>query len=358
MSLVQTLPPGPLDIVGDIHGEHMALHALLQHLGYDALGRHPQGRRLVFVGDFCDRGPDSPAVLATVLPMLTSGHAHAVLGNHEINLLRADAKDGSGWFFDSRAAQDWPKYGPFERMPRAQAAETLDTLGRLPIALERADLRIIHAAWQAEQIATIRTLPLGSARQAYDDYEKLAWRQAEQSQVAQRMRAECAAWPHSLEDPKHLPPFLPAHSESELGKAMVNPLKVLTSGVERECREPFYAGGKWRFVQRVAWWDSYQDSIPVVVGHYWRRSNPRHVSSHGAQAESLFGGTAPTAWHGLRANVFCVDYSVGGRWNARLRGEDPQQKYRLAALRWPERSLVFDDGSQQASTGFSRADSA
>lgn len=67
MSLVQPLPPGPLDIVGDIHGESEALDQLLGHLGYDALGRHPQGRRLVFVGDFCDRGPDSPGVLALSL---------------------------------------------------------------------------------------------------------------------------------------------------------------------------------------------------------------------------------------------------------------------------------------------------
>lgn len=36
MSLIQPLPPGPLDIVGDIHGEYDALRQLLAHLGYDA----------------------------------------------------------------------------------------------------------------------------------------------------------------------------------------------------------------------------------------------------------------------------------------------------------------------------------
>ncbi len=54
MSLIQSLPDGPLDIVGDIHGEHDALCALLGHLGYDLDGAHPDGRTLVFVGDFCD----------------------------------------------------------------------------------------------------------------------------------------------------------------------------------------------------------------------------------------------------------------------------------------------------------------
>ncbi|KFJ12042.1 calcineurin-like phosphoesterase family protein [Delftia acidovorans] len=352
MSLVQPLPPGPLDIVGDIHGESEALDQLLGHLGYDALGRHPQGRRLVFVGDFCDRGPDSPGVLARVVPMLESGHALAVLGNHEINLLREDAKDGSGWFFDSRVASDTPKYAPFARMPLCDIPDTLALLERLPIAMEREDLRVVHAAWRPQQIAMARELPLGSARSAYDHYEALAAQQAQVNKVAERMRAERQQWPHDLEDRNWLPPFLPAHSESELAKAMVNPLKVLTSGVERECRNPFYAGGKWRFVERVAWWNEYEDAQAVVVGHYWRRLNRGGPSFHGAQAENLFGQTGPLSWHGRRGNVFCVDYSVGGRWNARLAGEDPQQRFKLAAMRWPERRLVFDDGAQADSEEF------
>ena len=60
MGLIQPLFEGPIDIVGDVHGEAQALRALLNHLGYDADGRHAQGRRLVFVGDLCDRGPTAP----------------------------------------------------------------------------------------------------------------------------------------------------------------------------------------------------------------------------------------------------------------------------------------------------------
>lgn len=61
--LVQPLFDGPLDIVGDIHGEIDALRSLIRHLGYDDDGTHPDCRRLVFVGDLTDRGPDSPAVV-------------------------------------------------------------------------------------------------------------------------------------------------------------------------------------------------------------------------------------------------------------------------------------------------------
>ena len=63
--LIQKLPTGPIDIIGDVHGEAEALNALLAHLGYTATG-HPQGRSLAFVGDLVDRGPDSPAVVRKV----------------------------------------------------------------------------------------------------------------------------------------------------------------------------------------------------------------------------------------------------------------------------------------------------
>ena len=134
MSLIQPLPPGPLDIVGDIHGEYQALVQLLGHLGYDGEGRHADGRTLVFVGDFCDRGPDSPAVLALAQRLVQAGRAVAVLGNHEINLLREDAKDGSGWFFDARMVRDHDKYAPTARPTPAQRRSIVEFLSVLPIA--------------------------------------------------------------------------------------------------------------------------------------------------------------------------------------------------------------------------------
>jgi len=352
MSLVQTLPAGPLDIVGDIHGEIDALAQLLEHLGYGPGGAHPGGRTLVFVGDYCDRGPDSPAVLARIAQLHATGRALAVLGNHEINLLRNDAKDGSGWFFDERAARDEDKYAPFVRPGGAERAAIRAFLAPLPVALERADLRIVHAAWQSAAIGATRALALGSTHAAYDRWEGAVREQALQSDIASRMQTERQHWPHSLEDSQHRPPFLRAHGEHELLKAMFNPLKVLTSGVERLGTQPFYAGGKWRFVEREAWWDSYGDTVPVVVGHYWRRPFVRNPLAATHEEASLFGDAPPFGWHGQRRNVFCVDYSVGARWAARKAGMPVNAQCKLAALRWPERTLVFDDGSRVATSGF------
>ena len=99
-SFVQTLFDAPLDIVGDIHGEIDALNRLLNVLGYDAQGYHPEQRKLIFVGDLCDRGVDSFAVIQYVKTLIEYGNAQCVLGNHELNLL-IDAK--RGWCFKKYA---------------------------------------------------------------------------------------------------------------------------------------------------------------------------------------------------------------------------------------------------------------
>jgi protein phosphatase len=83
---------GPFDFVGDVHGCVDELRALLEQLGYvphEAGYLHPAARRAVFVGDLVDRGPDSPGVLRIVMPMVASGAALVVVGNHDDKLLRA-----------------------------------------------------------------------------------------------------------------------------------------------------------------------------------------------------------------------------------------------------------------------------
>ena len=118
----QSLPDTPLDIVGDVHGEFDAFQSLLHRLGYRDDGFHPRGRRLVFVGDLCDRGPDSPAMLAWFKQAYERGWAWMVLGNHELNILADDPKDGSGWFFNARAEKD-AHYAPWHCVEEKEKTE-------------------------------------------------------------------------------------------------------------------------------------------------------------------------------------------------------------------------------------------
>src|SRR6516164_6608331 len=87
---------GPFDIIGDIHGCLDEALDLISALGYRCEvqeGRHavshPQGRKLVFVGDLVDRGPDSPGVVRLVSDVVASGRGFCVAGNHDVKLSRA-----------------------------------------------------------------------------------------------------------------------------------------------------------------------------------------------------------------------------------------------------------------------------
>lgn len=341
--MIETLPSGPVDIVGDVHGELDALRALLAAAGYDVEGRNPDGRRLVFLGDLVDRGPDSPGVVRLVRGLVESGQAHAILGNHELNLLRGERKAGSDWFWGERSHHD-ERYQPWAWAEPAADADTLRFLSGLPLALVRADLRIVHAAWHGPSVAEVQALPGGAdLGQCFSDWDDRADAQVEASGLLAAAKAEKAAWRHHFADPAVAMPPLTAVGQLDEARQMLNPLRVLTSGVERCTARPFYASGQWRFAERVRWWDDYADDVPVVVGHYWRQFLPLDRQALGKGDPDLFDGVAPLAWLGPRGKVFCVDYSVGGRWQER--GAAPQaRRTRLALLRWPERLLVLDDG--------------
>lgn len=83
---------GPFDIVGDVHGCHAELLALLEKLGWHVPGDGtpvpPEGRRAVFLGDLCDRGPEIVRTLRLVMGMVAAGHAMCILGNHDEKLMR------------------------------------------------------------------------------------------------------------------------------------------------------------------------------------------------------------------------------------------------------------------------------
>jgi protein phosphatase len=98
---VQTLEVsrGALDVVGDIHGCMDELMVLLGQAGYmigefDPRGSdpiavyHPEGRKLVLVGDLTDRGPYSDQVLRLAMGLLRTRAGALVMGNHDWKLMR------------------------------------------------------------------------------------------------------------------------------------------------------------------------------------------------------------------------------------------------------------------------------
>ena len=352
MHLLQRLPSNPLDIIGDVHGELAPLRALLGHLGYDANGVHADHRKIVFVGDLCDRGPESLGVVRLVQHLVERENAYVIVGNHEINLLMDDAKDGSGWFFEERYQPDLRHYAPFQRIEVHERQAIKDFLGGLPVALYRDDLRVVHAAWTTPAIDAIKNVPLGQLVEQFKVWDGMAQAAAEASGLYARYLHEKHTWSAELENADAVPPFLEAIAEYEATQQMINPIKILTSGVEARAETPFFASNRWRFSDRVSWWDAYDETVPVVVGHYWRLFSPLPAPKAPGYGE-LFSDIAGTAWHGKRQNVFCIDFSIGARWRDRKQPEPmSRSRFRLAALRWPENFLVFDSGETVATTGF------
>lgn len=154
------MKPQPYDLIGDIHGHHAKLINLLKHLGYQPHGssfRHPQGRKVVFLGDYIDRGPAVRETLHTVRGMVDAGDAQAIMGNHEYNAVAAETPDGRGDFLRSIARN---KSG--QKTTKLQFAG-LDAeweewklwMKRLPMFLDLGELRAVHAAWDAAAIAII-----------------------------------------------------------------------------------------------------------------------------------------------------------------------------------------------------------
>lgn len=70
-------------IVGDIHGCLEMLERLLAEIKW-----HPDRDRLIFLGDYVDRGANAKGVIDLILDLLrVSSNVQCLIGNHEVNFL-------------------------------------------------------------------------------------------------------------------------------------------------------------------------------------------------------------------------------------------------------------------------------
>lgn len=302
------LPDGPLDLVGDIHGEIDALRDLLARLGYGDNGTHPKGRCLVFLGDLIDRGPDSLAVVRRVAGLMERGRAMAVLGNHDLNAVAGRRKKENTWLFGHAEVLPWEKPVSTE----SERREVLDFLGGLPLGLQRPGLRAVHAYWDDNAMASLHGA--SGPAEALESH-------------AQRIHS---ALPVGIDS-----------TERSLALQNCNPVKLITSGPEVRSVVEFFAGGKTRGESRHAWWEEYRGDAWVIFGHYWR------IPVTGIQKDDGLFSRYPLNRALGPGRAMCIDYSVGGRWFDRSQAR-PSGPFtgRLAALRWPELELVFDDGER------------
>lgn len=82
-----------LVVIPDVHGHLETLQALLKKLASRQL---LSGRKVVFLGDYVDRGPDSSEVLELVYNFVLNGHI-ALAGNHDLVLHKILEPQDENW---------------------------------------------------------------------------------------------------------------------------------------------------------------------------------------------------------------------------------------------------------------------
>jgi Calcineurin-like phosphoesterase len=267
------------DLVGDIHGHADPLHRLLAKLGYAEVGgifRHPE-RKMVFVGDFIDRGPQQREVLRIARAMCEAGSARAVLGNHEFNAIGWAAQSEDGGFLRGHSAKNAHQHAEFLRQFEENSAAHEDAVNwfkSLPVWLDLPGLRVIHACWHEPS------------------------REALFSLLDER---GCLTEPGIRESYRY---GTDAHAAVEI--LLKGPEQRLPEGVHF-----FDKDGHKREEVRLRWWDQdattfrraalsmdgredefpdselprdfrYLESKPVFFGHYWLNGSPGITASNAA----------------------------------------------------------------------------
>lgn len=347
--LIQPLTTDLVDIIGDVHGEIDALRRLMRRLGYRNGGVHPEGRKLVFVGDLTDRGPNSPAVIRLVTRLFDEGLALGVLGNHDLNLLLSQHKHGNHWFFGEPESLDRkdPTITPQALANERMRCCTLRLFRRFPLVLHNHKVRIVHAGWNEWAIERVRQADCADVVTLFQ-----RWQDEADAAVNRLARGEIGPQEllqmHSLDLERGQALFLTrAGSSEELRTAMLdptgrelarqnfNPIKLLTSGPEKRLDTPIDTGGKIRYEGRLSWWTEYRDTPIVAFGHYSRRALPWD-----GPRDTVFDDERPQRGLG-NGRAVCVDFSVTRRWEERRR--KVPFRTALAALRLPEERLYFDN---------------
>ncbi len=281
------------DIIGDIHGHASELKALLTELGYSRQcgGYQHADRKVVFVGDFVDRGPAIGEVVEIARTMVDAGNALAVMGNHEYNAIafhtRRPGKQDK-WFRPHSDKNLKQHQATLDQLSSRELTDAISWFKTLPVAIEIGGIRVAHASWQTRDIDCINDAMADAGRFTPDF---LAMSEDADSDLN-----------NAIENVLKGPELQMPDGHSIVDKAGHRRdsvrIKWYEDGTGRTYRQHHLGSDEVPDVKiatdDLATVDIYpRDAVPVFVGHYW-----------------LTGTPTP-----LAANVACTDYSVakGGK---------------------------------------------
>lgn len=134
-----------VDLIGDVHGCYEEFIELIGRLGYeqngqDRLYRHPQGRRLLSLGDITSRGPFSIKMLEFFISHIQAGLAEMVDSNHGWKIARwLDGRKVTLAHGDEKVESDFRQY---EAQAGAKKAAELKEASRVLLLASPSHMRI------------------------------------------------------------------------------------------------------------------------------------------------------------------------------------------------------------------------
>jgi hypothetical protein len=291
-----------IDFIGDIHGHADKLEELLLKLGYkksDGTYSHPN-RKVLFVGDYIDRGPKIRETLQIVRAMVKSENAIALMGNHEYNALCFHYQETEGGHLRKHLIKNIIQhYETLKQFQNRQEEyeEVLDWFKTLPLYYETDSFKAVHACWDNKNIEYLRKTLVNDRLTDELIYESVKKGTALNEAIEVTLKGKEMEMPGGLyfmdkdgnkrtemrikwwEDP----------SKMTYKSISIEPLDILPDEPipEAECKSlDFYSA----------------DDKKVFFGHYWLKGEP-----------SVY-----------KDNICCLDYSVAkeGKLVAyRLNGE-------------------------------------
>jgi len=301
------------DLIGDIHGHADELKALLEHMGYIHNGKyysHPT-RTAIFLGDFIDRGHQQREVINTVMPMVKSGSAMAVMANHEFNALcyHTINPEKPGEWLRPRNDKNTKQHIAFLSEYFAtdmekELHEVLAWFKTLPLWIELDGIRIVHACWHKESIEVLKP-QLGPNHTITD--ELLVKSSVKNSSEYNAVEVLLKGWEVQLDDDVS---FKDKEGNERYAVRTKWWLKERTLLKESAIAEPHVIDAlpenEWLEPDKFI---GYEESEPsLFLGHYWLTGEPKP----------------------LQSNIACLDYSVakGGK---------------LVAYRWDGENCLEQD---------------
>lgn len=279
-----------IDFIGDIHGHADKLKSLLRKLGYSRKNGAYQhsDRRVIFVGDYIDRGPQIIETLDIVRRMVDAGNAIALMGNHEYNAICFHHLNKEGGHLRPHLLkniyQHMETIRQYHLLDRGQKLydEYIQWFKTLPLFHETPAFRAVHACWDMNNIDFLQNrLKQGNLN---DDliYESVQEKNELYTAIDETLKGKEIPMPAGqffVDKDNHKrtsirikwweDPVTTTYRELSIPRLDTLPDKNIDTSLLKST-------------------NYYQDTVPVFFGHYWLEGT---VKLHGS-------------------NVCCLDYSV------------------------------------------------